>query len=109
MNKEEILAKARKENNGIDEVKRSVEGRSSKISRAVGVCACGILTIIDSIFSETGIIGSVCWIIYGSIISSDLWVHVAYLKKPGYLIGALLATGITVVFAILLFVGYKNA
>lgn len=98
MNKDEILAKARKENNGVDEVKRSVERDATKISQAVGMCACMFFNFVDSVFLQTEIIGSVCWIIYGILVTSNLWVHAVCLKKKTYLAGALLTT----VFVVLL-------
>ena len=40
MNKDEILKRAREENNGVDEVKRVVERDAATTSRVVGAFAC---------------------------------------------------------------------
>ena len=39
MNKEEILKKAREENQGVDEVLRATERDDARMSRVVGACA----------------------------------------------------------------------
>lgn len=105
MNKDEILAKARKENNGVDEVKLSVQRNASKISLSVGMCACMLFNFVDSIILQTDIIGSVCWIIYGIMVSTDLWVQGICLKKKFYFMGAILTTIFVILLTIFLFLG----
>ena len=105
MNKEEILERARKENNGIDEVKCVAENEAAKISTAVGLAACMLLCFLDSIILHTEVIGDACWIIYGTIVTSRLWTYAACLKKIGYLIGAIMTTVFVILLCVFLFVG----
>jgi hypothetical protein len=105
MNKEEILKRARDENNGVDEVKRAVECDAAKFSQAVGLCACMLFNFLDSVFLQTEVIGSVCWILYGIMVTTGLWVHAVCLKKTGYLIGAIITTVFVILLTVFLFLG----
>ena len=105
MNKEEILKKAQMENNGVDEVKRAAENEAGKISMAIGAAACMLMNLLDSLFLHTDVIGEACWIIYGTMISSRLWVEGAYLKKKGYLIGGAVTTAFVILLTVFLFLG----
>ena len=100
MNKEEILKRAREENKGVDAVKCAAENEAAKISLAIGLAVCMLLNFLDSILLHTDAIGDACWIIYGTMVTSRLWVYAGCLKKIGYFIGA----GITTVFTVLLLV-----
>ena len=100
MNKDEILKRAREENNGVDEVKCAAENEAAKISITIGLAVCMLLNFLDSIILHTDVIGETCWIIYGKMIASRLWVYASCLKKVGYFVGAV----VTTVFAIILFV-----
>ena len=103
MTKEEILQKAQAENKGADEVMISVQKDASMVSRAVGLAACMLLNLLDKFFLKTDIIGSVCWILYGTIVSSSLWVYAIELKKRWYWVGALLTSAFSIPLAVLLF------
>ena len=105
MNKEEILKRAREENKGVDEVKRAAENEAAKISMAIGLAACMLLNLLDAVYLETDVIGEACWIIYGTMITSRLWVEGISLKKRGYLIGAVIATVFTILETLFLFLG----
>ena len=105
MNKEEILKKAREENQGVDEVKRAAEKDAAELSTAVGLAVCMLLNLLDTIILETGVIGDACWIIYGTMVSTRLWVYAASLKKKGYLIGAVITTILVVLLSVFLFLG----
>ena len=105
MTKEEILAKAREENAGVDEVKQKVERDASKLSQAVGLAACMLFNFVDALVWKTDVIGSVCWILYGIMVSTDLWVYAAGLKKAGYWIGAVVTTVFTVMLTVFLAMG----
>ncbi len=105
MNKEEILKKAREENNGADEVKRSVENEAAKLSLAIGLAACMLLNFLDSLFLQTEVIGEACWIIYGTLITSRLWVYAIELKKKWYFVGAVTTTIFVILLAAFLFLG----
>lgn len=105
MNKEEILRKAREENKGVDEVKRAVENDAARISMAIGLAACMLLNLLDSVFLQTDVIGEACWIIYGTMISSRLWVYAVDLKKAGYWAGAVATTLFVILLTVFLFMG----
>ena len=105
MNKDEILKKARTENAGIDEVRRAAEADAARLAYAVGGCICMLLNCMDSFLFDTGIVSSVCWIIYGSMISTSLWVQGAMLKNKLYLIGAVATTLFVILLTVFLFLG----
>ena len=105
MNKEDILKRAREDNKGVDEVKRAVEKEAAKISMAIGLAACMLLNLLDAVYLETDVIGEVCWIIYGTMISSRLWVEGIYMKKTGYSIGAVITTVFVILLSVFLFIG----
>ena len=105
MNKEEILSKARKENKGMDAVEQAAKTEAAKISMAVGAAACMLLNLLDRIILQTDVIGDTCWIIYGIMVSTSLWVQGAYLKKAGYFIGAIITTVFIILLTVFLFLG----
>ena len=105
MNKEEILKRAREENKGVDEVKRAAENEAAKISMAIGLAACMLLNLLDAVYLETDVIGEACWIIYGTMITSRLWVEGISLKKTGYLIGAIVTTVFVILLSVFMFLG----
>ena len=109
MNKEEILKRAREENNGVDAVLQEAKTEGAKISMAVGAAACMLLNLLDSLFLHTDVIGDTCWIIYGIMVSTNLLVQGICLKKKAYLIGAVFAFAFVVLLTVFLFVGVRHA
>ena len=105
MNKEEILKRAREENMGVDEVKRAAENEAAKFSMAIGAAMCMLLNFLDRLFLHTDVIGDACWIIYGTMISSRLWVEGLCLKKKGYILGGALTSVFAILLTVFLFVG----
>ena len=105
MNKEEILKLAREENKGVDEVKRSTENEAAKISMAIGLSMCMLLNLLDSIMLQTEVIGEASWIIYGTLITSRLWVYAIKLKKMWYYVGAAITTVFVILLMVFLFLG----
>ena len=105
MNKEEILKRARTENAGVDEVKRDAEAAAALISHAVGLAVCMLLNLLDSLFLQTDVIGEACWIIYGSMVSTNLWAQGICLKKKGYFIGGAVTTLFVILLTVFLFLG----
>ena len=103
MTKEEILQKAQAEYKGADEVMLAVQKEASLISRAVGLAMCMLLNLLDKLYLKTGIIGSTCWILYGAIVSSSLWVYAVELKKRWYWVAAVLTSAASMFLAVLLF------
>jgi hypothetical protein len=109
MNKEEILSKARKENNGVDEVERAAKTEAARISMATGAAACMLLNFLDALYLETDVIGEACWIIYGIMVSTSLLVQGIELKKKSYLIGSMFTTAFVILLTVFLFVGVCHA
>ena len=105
MNKDEILKRAREENNGVDEVKRVVERDAATTSRVVGAFACLFFTIMDRLVFKTDVINQICWIIYGTMVTTDAWVYAVKLKKKGYWLLALLGTAGCAALIAMLFSG----
>ncbi len=105
MNKDEILRKAREENKGVDEVKRAAEKESAKISLAIGAAVCMLMNLLDALFLHTDVIGDTCWIIYGTMTASQLWVEGICLKKKSYLVGAVLTSIFVTLLFVFLFIG----
>ena len=104
MNKEEILKKAREENQGVDEVKRATEREAAKMSRVVGACACLFFTLMDRLVLKTGVINEICWILYGIMVTTDAWVYAINLKQKRYWLLSLLGTaGCAALIAMLFF------
>ena len=103
MNKEEILKLAREENKGIDVVKCAAENEAAKITTAIGLAACMLLNFLDTVFLHTEVIGEACWIIYGTMIASRLWIYAGYLKKIGYYIGAAITSTFVILLCVFLF------
>ena len=109
MNREEILQKARKENAGVDEVTNEATKYAARISQSVGALVCALFNFLDAVYFHTDVISSVCWIIYGSMIASGLWVYFAELKKRWYLVGALFTTLAVILLAVMLFMEFSHA
>ena len=105
MNKDEILKRAREENNGVDEVKCAAENEAAKLSLSIGLAACMLLNFLDSIMLHTDVIGEACWIIYGTMVASRCWVYASCLKKISYFIGAIMTTAFTILLCVFLFLG----
>ena len=104
MNKEEILKKAREENQGVDEVQRATEREAAKMSRVVGACACLFFTLMDRLVLTTGVINEICWILYGIMVTTDAWVYAINLKQKRYWMLSLLGTaGCAALIAMLFF------
>ena len=105
MNKEEILRKAREENKGIDEVKRAAEREAATISRVTGALACLFFTFMDRLVFKTDVINQICWIIYGTMVTTDALVYAVKLKKKIYWLLALLGTAGCAALIAMLFSG----
>jgi hypothetical protein len=101
MNKEEILNKSRKENEGKDDERElQILANGSRIGMAVG----GILSIIVVVFSrivEEPLLGLSAWAVYFSMMGSHRLYHFIRTKESVRLIQALIG----IVFGIACFVG----
>ena len=64
-----------------------------------------LLNFLDAIILHTEVIGEACWIIYGIMVTSRLWVYARCLKKAGYYIGAVITTVFVILLCVFLFLG----
>lgn len=93
MNKEEILAKSRKENEGkVDEREIQILANASKVGMAVG----GILSVIIVLFSriiDVPLLGLSAWTVYFSMFGSRRLCQFIMNREKGRLVQAMI--GIT--------------
>lgn len=92
MDREEILAKSRNENQKMDERERDVIGQAGKIAAMVGAIVCMLIYGIDYTFAEK--YSPSCFIIYGSIMVVANLVKYIKLKRKNEL-------ALTIVFGLI--------
>lgn len=94
MNKDDILARSRAENQGGDEFEKQVLEKAGKLSAQVGMIMCCI--IASASVAVTGRINYACWVIYFSIQAALFWTKWRHLKKrhEGMVAMAATATGL---------------
>lgn len=80
MNKDEILAKSRKENKSADEYETHIRLRAGKISKAVGVVLAFILVLIETIFLDSSVIGWTALTIAFGMNAVEDWIIVIKAK-----------------------------
>lgn len=103
MNREEILAKSRSENQKTDEMQRQVMLRGRNVSRCVGMILCALLAI----WTESEAVNHMAWSIYGCMFASEgLAEAITYKKKHWRLTAAVFAV-VFVVFLIIFFVNLR--
>ena len=81
MNRDEILARSRKENEGGDEMIKQLKLRAASVSRAFGFMLCVLGALVDSIFLESGLVGLICWVVYWGMRAVEEWLLFAGNKK----------------------------
>lgn len=103
MNKEEILAKSRRENATQDERELQIFYRAGSIAKAVGGLLCVWISYICTImFDDLGIITSACWSIYMGMSAVEYWIYAARVKsKRMYWVWASLFSIFFLLFTIL--------
>lgn len=79
MNREEILEKSRKENRNKDLAELDIEVKAGSVAARVGATACVLISTVF-LFAE-GMMPSVPWIIYFSIIGTNNLVKFVKLKR----------------------------
>ncbi|MDE7262176.1 MAG: hypothetical protein K2N78_09000 [Oscillospiraceae bacterium] len=99
MNKDDILARSRAENQGTDEYETRVLEKAGKLSVQVGMVACCIIAV--SSVMVTGRVNYGCWIIYFSILATLFWTKYHYLRKRHELMLSVIATGTGLLFTVL--------
>lgn len=102
MNREEILAKSRSENEKEDEMEKMVKLKAASISRSVGFVLCSVIALLDAIFGDFRFIAPVCWLVYWGMQSTEEWILWAQLKKKRSIFLVLLSTVFTLLFATIL-------
>ena len=109
MNKDDILARSRAENQGNDEYETQVLEKAGKISAQVGLLACCAVAVSSVIV--TGRVNYGCWVIYFAIHAALFWTKWRRLKKRHELGLAAVSTAVGLLFAalfILELMGWRN-
>lgn len=97
MNKDDILARSRAENNGNDEYERQVLEKAGKLAAQVGMAACCIIAMTSVLVTER--VNSACWVIYFSIYATLFWTKYRHLKRRHELMLAAVSTAVGLLFA----------
>lgn len=96
MNKDDILARSRAENQGTDEYERVVLEKAGKLSAQVGLLACCAIAIISVLVTER--VNYACWVIYFSIHASLFWSKYRHLRRRHELMLAIISTLVGLMF-----------
>lgn len=107
MNREDILARSRAENRGMDEYERSVLEKAGRLAMRAGLLACCITAVLEVWLTER--VSAVSWTIYFCILSTSFWVKYRCLRRRHELAVAVLYTAIGVFFAVLFLLGVMGA
>lgn len=97
MNRDEILARSRAENQGNDEYERAVLEKAGRISAKAGMLACCAVALLE--VAVTGRVSFASWLIYFSILASTFWVKYRCQRQKHELAVALIYTGLGIFFA----------
>ena len=96
MNKDDILAKSRAENQGSDEFEKQVLEKAGRLSAQVGLIACCIVATASVAVTEH--INYACWVIYFSISATLFWTKYIHLRKRHELMMAVISTLVCLLF-----------
>ena len=96
MNKDDILAKSRAENQGSDEFEKQVLEKAGKLSSQVGLMVCCFIALFSVI--RTGRVNNGCWAIYFSISATLFWTKYIHLRKRHELMMAVISTLVCLLF-----------
>ena len=99
MDRDDILARSRAENQGNDEYERAVLEKAGRISAQVGMLFCCAVAAAGA--AVTGKVNSVCWVIYFAIHGTIFWVKYRSLRRRHELIMALISTAAGTLFTAL--------
>ncbi|MCD8048748.1 MAG: DUF6442 family protein [Clostridia bacterium] len=107
MDKEDILRKSRKENDGMPDERELAEyGNAARVGMRVGGWLCLALTIVGSFVFKNYVLASVGWFVYFVMMGSNhaaLYARLKNRKDLAYAVGELL---IAAAYAVAL-VGYE--
>ena len=98
MNKEEILEASRRENKNQDVVEAEVIKQASQIAYLIGCMMCGVICLIQVIFTDTMNWG--CWVVNFSILGTVFLFKSIKLKKRHEIILTILYYGFALFFAV---------
>ena len=105
MNKEEILALSRKENEGKqDEREILAYGEAGRNGMAVGGLLCAILVFLSEIFFNIPEIGLAAWLVYFAMLGTNRITLYAKLKERKHLFAGIITLVTSVLFAVALFI-----
>lgn len=79
MDKDEILARSRKENKDMDLVEAEVIARANAIALSVGILICGLLSVLHAVFRDTVDYG--VWTVYFSALTTIMIFKYIKLRK----------------------------
>ena len=96
MNKDDILAMSRAENQGNDEFEKQVLEKAGKLSAQVGLLACCVIAMISVLVTER--VNYACWVIYFSIHASLFWSKYRHLRRRHELMLAVVSTLVGMLF-----------
>ena len=92
IDRDEILERSRRENQGEDEYEREVSLRSAQLGMKVGLLACCVVASLSAAVTDR--INAGCWIIYFSIWAAGSINKYRRLRQPrelGFAIGSIAA------------------
>ena len=81
MDKEEILARSREENNPSDERQKSLLQKAQAVSGAVGMTLCCIIALLEMLLSDSNLLFYGCFSIYWGINATEKLVYALSAKK----------------------------
>ena len=96
MDKDEILARSRKENRDRDFVEAEVLAKANSIALNVGIMVCGVLSILHVIFRDT--VDFSAWTVYFSALATTMIVKFVKLRRRHELILGLFYAACGVLF-----------
>ena len=79
MDKDEILARSRKENKDMDFVEAEVRAKANGVALNVGIMVCGLLSILRIIFLDT--LDYSAWTVYFSALTATMIYKYVKLRK----------------------------
>ena len=97
MNKDDILARSRAENQGSDEYEKQILEKAGKLAAQVGMVACCMIAAVSVLVTER--VNSACWVIYFSIYAALFWTKWRHLRKRHELTLAIISTAVGLLFA----------
>ena len=96
MDKDDILAKSRAENQGSDEYEKQGRERAGKLAAQVGMVACCVIAAASVAVTERP--NNACWVIYFSVHATLFWTKYRYTKVRHELLLAVVSTAVGLLF-----------